>query len=694
MSIFKNGYLIKDNEKELDKQLHDYCKSIGINKEKICQPIIKNCIQNISDSKLFDENKFKFNNNTEIENEKKCKLSWGSNYYEQKKNILDSYNLKFLAKSNSINIKNLYDESFIPEDWLNKLVPNNIKNSILNKLAPNTEYIKRVRSNRINNFNNQNLLIFSENLINDIKNCNSNIDIGKFYLTIDYNNQYVLVDFFKNNKKNINYINLIKNILNFIEIDNININKLTIDDICILMYSKMNEQIPYLELENELNNKKKNLICFIIKKFIELHINIEDIKLLENIEEWCLHIHKKKNYIFNNINNNKIYNIIDYDIYLAFDINISNKLNIYLSYYNNLFKNIINEDIFEKIKNNLTLYSKNYNNNIYAKLLCKIFKLTNDDFIYNIFFYIVKKIIFEYNNNDYNNFIYYIFLNYFNIYENLDVSQKLIKNSIILIAQNAMYESYDDIINLNKESIKNYYDVQKPLKLITKEMVERLKKSIIEINNDIKYRINNIKPIENTIQIIIKNILLVDINNLASEIDIYQNLNIIQVQLPKEIAAIYDIRFILKNLKLFKDDLLKQKVNQYSFIYPIERVYNYYCDNIEKNNLHNINKYFEKSMKMINGKPIITTTYDDLLYLFNFFNEYNRRKLGKSNLLDDQSIANLQFKFNKIKDVNNKHFYNEFIEINKLFYNYLINITKNKNFINFINQIKNVAINS
>lgn len=703
MSIFNNGDLIKDNKKKMDEQLTDYCKSIGIQKQNICEPIIKNCIQNVNDPDLFDQEKFKFDNQTEIENERKCAMSWGENKKNQQNNIVQSYNLKFLEKPNAINIKNLYNNSFNPEDWINKLVPNYIKKEILNHLAPYTEKSKKIRSNRINNYNKENLFIFSKDFINEIKNCENNYNIGKFYLTINNDNKDILIKFFKKDNNNINYQNLKKNIENFMNIYDININKLTINDLFILIYTKMNESLPYSSI-NTLNITKKILISFIIKRFIQIFCSVNDIQLLNSVDEWCLYVDKNETInnisIFNSINEKK-YKGEDGDIYLGFtidDINIvRRRLNIYLNIYNYLFRIDINNEIYKKIQDKIKEYS-----NKYSKLLCKIFKLTNEDYIYNIFFYIVKKIIFEEKNKQYSEFLYYIFINYCNINEHLNNDDLIkIKDSIELIAQNAKYKLYDDIINLDKNTIKKYYNEPKPLKLITKEMFERLINNIRQINNKEEYQINT-SNIENAIKKIIKDVLLVNENALASEIDIYEKLNTIQVELPIEKAAIYDIRFILRNLPLFKEDLQKQKIKEYSCIYPIERVYNYYCDNVEKNNLSDVNQYFAKSMKLVNGKPIMTTTYDDLLYLFNFFNEYNRRKQGmpiikNSQLTDNQFILNLQSELNRIKTRKNipniYNFNTNFSKINELFYTYLMKIIRNKNFEEFSNQIINVVQN-
>ena len=185
MSIFTK-FFDKSNKEEMDKQLTDYCKSIGIQKKNICDSVIKNCIQNVNDPDLFDENKFKFENDTEIENDKKCTLAWGRNMNEQVYNIIQSYNLKYLVKKrDTIFEDNLYSKEFTPEKWINKLVPNNLKSNILHRLAPYSIFEnKRIRSNRINNFNENKSFIFSKTLIEDIVKCNDNSKIGQFYLTI------------------------------------------------------------------------------------------------------------------------------------------------------------------------------------------------------------------------------------------------------------------------------------------------------------------------------------------------------------------------------------------------------------------------------------------------------------------------------------------------------------------------------
>ncbi|MDA9673929.1 hypothetical protein N9T73_00330 [bacterium] len=698
MSIFNSGNLnINDNEK-MDKQLTDYCKSIGIQQKNICDSVIKNCIQNVNDTKLFDEEKFKFDNETEIENEKKCTLAWGRNMNEQVYNIIHSYNLKYLVKKRDTIIEdNLYSKEFTPEKWINKLVPNNLKPSILDKLIPNNKDDNtRIRSNRINNFNENKSFIFSKTLIKDILECNDNSKIGEFYLTIDHKNRELLINLFKKDKNNENYENLKTNINKFMNEIDINIKNLTYDDVVMLMYFYMNEKLPYTDVDKHLYTSKKKLICFIIKRFIQIYSGVENIQILDSVEEWCLYVHKNKslNYlsVFDYVNKN-IGHITHSYIYLVFDIvDLKNKLLTNLLMYHDLINTKLNKDLYDNCTESINNYCDTISKtNFYIKLLCKIFKLTNEDFIYNVFFYIVKKSIFEKKNKDYNNFLYYLFINIQSIKDDSPITE-----SIQLIAEHANYGTYDDAIDLNKNTIKKYYEQIKPLKLITKEMVERLINNIRQINNKTEYQLVT-RPIESAINIIIKKTLLVSTTDLASEMDIYKKLNTVQVQLPIEKAAIYDIRFILKNLPLFKKDLQQEKYKDYSWIYPIERVYSYYCDNVEKNNLRDVNEYFAKSIKLINGKPIMTTTYDDLLYLFNFFNEYNRRKRGEpiqNHITDTQFITNLKSELDKIKTRKKLgNIYNS-QQINYWFYTFLQKMIRNENFIAFSTQILDVVIQS
>ena len=747
MSIFTK-FFDKSNKEEMDKQLTDYCKSIGIQKKNICDSVIKNCIQNVNDPDLFDENKFKFENDTEIENDKKCTLAWGRNMNEQVYNIIQSYNLKYLVKKrDTIFEDNLYSKEFTPEKWINKLVPNNLKSNILHRLAPYSIFEnKRIRSNRINNFNENKSFIFSKTLIEDIVKCNDNSKIGQFYLTIDHKNRELLINLFKKDKNNENYENLKTNINIFMNEIDINIKNLTYDDVVMLMYIYMNEKLPYTDVDKHLYTSKKKLICFIIKRFIEIYSSVENKQILDSVEEWCSYVHKNKSLndssVFDYVNKN-IGNITHIDIYLGFDINIPNikdKIQIYTTIYKD-FINIKPITNFEKIDKYINEYDPT--KILYIKLLCKIFKLTNEDFIYNLFFYIVKKSIFDNTNFHYNNFLYYLFINYTNIYEisdhipptspthipptspthrpptspthipptspthrsptspthrsptytiqELHKLLNLIKNSIIKISQHANDGTYDDKIILNKDTIKKYFGEIKPLKLITSEMVERLINNIRQINNKTEYQIDTI-PIENAIKKSIKEALLVSTTDLASEMDIYKKLNTVQVQLPIEKKAIYDIRFILKNLQLFKKDLQPQKIKDYSWIYPIERVYSYYSDNVDYNNLYDVNEYFKNSIKLINSNPIMTTTYDELLYLFEFFNEYNRRKHGKpiqTEITDAQFITNLKSQLQRIKYRTKSKIFaqNEFEQINQWFYIYLKHIIKNKNFHTFSNNI-------
>ena len=711
MSIFRSKQLNKNDKKKMDKQLTDYCKSIGIQKKDICDSVIKNCIQNVNDPDLFDQEKFKFDNETEIENEKKCSLAWGRNFEEQKRNIIESYNLKYLVEPpppSDINRNNLFNKDFSSEKWINKLVPNNLKKEILNVFVPNIrgdDNDRRIRNNRINNFNDTDkLFIFSQDLIQDITNCNEMSDIGKYNISIDNHELHTLINIFKSDKNNENYKNLVENIKKFIHEEYINISKLTIDDIFMLQYISISNLTS-----DDIYQSKRYLIFNIIEKFIQIYISVNNIELLNNIEEWCLYVHKNKSFnnlsVFDCINNN-ISKITEDDIYLAFDIIKNSTLYAKLSKYISPYSLLINSELLKKNANYIDYYCKDLNNKkIYIKLLCKIFKLTNDDFIYNVFFYIVKKSIFEDNNKDYSNFLYYIFINYSNIYYLYQKNRKLknvhldlhknIKESIELIAKHANYGTYDDAINLDNKTM------QKPLKFITTEMFERLINNIRQINSKTEYQID-IRPIENAIKKIIKDALLVDGTSLPSEMDIYKKLNTVQIQLPIEKSAIYDIGFILKNLPLFKNDLQKQKVQDYSWIYKIEKVYSYYSDNLEKNNLRDVNEYFAKSMKLVNGQPIMTTTYDELLYLFEFFNEYNRRKTGKPiikniGITDKQFITNLRSELIRIKTrkkLANIHSENEFAELNKWFYDYLIKIIRNENFKNFSEKIKNVVQSS
>jgi len=189
---FSDGKQYDERKNTIKKIVNTHCAKLGIFDEDICDNITKKCILNEDNFENFvesDRKKLKITENN-IENQDICSKAWGNSIRQQVDEIIKSLHLRrLLLKQNIKNSSNL-DKSYLKTtDWINHVVPENLKSHIIDQYKDKafeniksdesdkllSERLKFIKGNKL-----ERSLIDAENLENNSKKIISeNINIKK-----------------------------------------------------------------------------------------------------------------------------------------------------------------------------------------------------------------------------------------------------------------------------------------------------------------------------------------------------------------------------------------------------------------------------------------------------------------------------------------------------------------------------------
>ena len=142
-----------ERKNKIKKIVNTHCAKLGIFDEDICDNITKKCILNEDNFENFEKsdiNKLNITKNN-IENQDICSKAWGNSIRQQVDEIINSLNIRrLLLKKNIKNKKNLDNTYLKTTDWIDHVVPENLKPHIIDRYGDKAfENIKSDESDKL-----------------------------------------------------------------------------------------------------------------------------------------------------------------------------------------------------------------------------------------------------------------------------------------------------------------------------------------------------------------------------------------------------------------------------------------------------------------------------------------------------------------------------------------------------------------